>query len=191
MLITVANNKGGQGKTLLATLLAQYLASNPENVKKVFCLDLDRTQQHFIDNMAKSGLSFVSGLDSAAKCPLCVVDTPPSLDDDVIRAVKMADVLVVPVVPCKHSAQNAANIAEIRERRDGLRVVLNQWDASLAQKQARSFLNDRGFRFYGIMPKYKRVAHNIDAGLDWRHDVFEEQTLEIIGILKGLLSGPA
>ncbi|MDR1741921.1 MAG: ParA family protein [Synergistaceae bacterium] len=188
MLIAVANNKGGQGKTLLATLLAQYLASNPANVRKMFCLDLDRTQLSFTDNMAASGLTFVNGLDSAAQCPLCVVDTPPSLDDDVIRAVKMADILVVPVVPCKHSAQSAAHIAEIRGRGDGLKMVINQWDASRAQQQARSFLKERGFRFYGVMPKYKRVGYNIDAGLDWQHDVSEKQALEIIGTLKGLLS---
>jgi cellulose biosynthesis protein BcsQ len=51
MLIVVANNKGGQGKTFIATLLAFCLAANPENEGRITCCDLDVSQRNFTDNL--------------------------------------------------------------------------------------------------------------------------------------------
>jgi cellulose biosynthesis protein BcsQ len=186
MLIVVANNKGGQGKTLLATLLTKYLLSNPENTGNILCCDLDRTQQNFKDNLATADIPIVSSLADISERLLCVVDTPPSLDKDVIQAIRGADVLIVPVILGKHSVQGVMRIAEIRESRD-LRLLVNQWDASAVQKQAEEFLAAQGFKFYGKIPKYKRLAYNIDAGIDWASGFPDDQAEKMADILNRLL----
>jgi len=186
MLIVVANNKGGQGKTLLATLLTKYLVSNPKNEGNILCCDLDRTQQNFKDNVTISGLPVVTSLANVADNLLCVVDTPPSLDRDVMQAIRSADILIVPVIPGKHSVQGVMRINEIRGQKD-LRLVVNEWDASTVQKQAEEFLTSQGFKFYGKIQKYKRLAYNIDAGLDWYSGFSDTQIKGIVDILNGLL----
>ncbi|GHV47079.1 hypothetical protein FACS1894204_09980 [Synergistales bacterium] len=181
MLIVVANNKGGQGKTLLATLLTKYLMSNPKNAGNILCCDLDLTQQNFKDNLTAESIPVVSSLADVAENLLCVADTPPNLSKDVMQAIRSADILIVPVILGKHSVQGAMRIAEIRGQRD-LRLVVNQWDASTVQKQAEEFLTAEGFKFYGRIPKYKRLAYNIDAGLDWHSGFSEDQAKKIVGI---------
>jgi MinD superfamily P-loop ATPase len=186
MLIVVANNKGGQGKTLLATLLTKYLLSNPKTEGNILCCDLDRTQQNYKDNLASTSLPVVTSIAEISNNLLCIVDTPPNLDKNVIQAIQTADVLIVPVVLGKHSVQGIMRIAEIRGKRD-LRIVVNEWDASIVQKQAEEFLISQEFKFYGKIPKYKRLAYNIDAGLDWYSGFPDSQVQKIIDILNDLL----
>jgi len=188
MIIVVANNKGGQGKTLLATLLTKYLVSNPKNEGNIVCCDLDSTQQNFKDNLADTDLPIVATMTEIPDKKLCVVDTPPSLDKDVMEATRIADILVVPVILGKHSVQGIMRVAEIRGKKD-LRIVANEWDASIVQKQAEEFLTEQNFKFYGKIPKYKRLAYNIDAGLDWYTGFPNTQIKKIAGILSELLKG--
>jgi MinD superfamily P-loop ATPase len=187
MLIVVVNNKGGQGKTLIATLLTKYLVSNPNNVGNILCCDLDRTQQNFKDNMAMSDLPVITEMADIDENLLCIVDTPPSLNKDVMQAIRGADILVVPVVLGKHSVQGVMRIAEIREKKD-LRMVINEWDASIVQKQAEAFLSEQGLKSYGKIPKYKRLAYNIDAGLDWYTGFTDAHVKKVAGIFNKLLA---
>ena len=186
MLVTVVNNKGGQGKTLLATLVTRYLLSNPDNSGNILCCDLDKTQQNFKDNLAGIDVPVITSLADIDEKLLCIVDTPPSLDKDVMQAVRSADILIAPVVLGKHSVQGVMRIAEIRGKKD-LRLVSNEWDSSIVQKQAEIFLAEQGFKIVGKIPKYKRLAYNIDAGLDWYTGFSEEQIKKIIGMLDRLL----
>jgi cellulose biosynthesis protein BcsQ len=186
MLIVVANNKGGQGKTLLATLLARYLVSNPNNEGNILCCDLDRTQQNFKDNLAVGDLPIITEMAGIDDNLLCIVDTPPSLNKDVMQAIRGADILIVPVVLGKHSVQGVMRIEEIREKND-LRMVINEWDASTVQKQAEAFLSAQGLKSYGKIPKYKRLAYNIDAGLDWYTGFPDALVKKVAGIFNELL----
>jgi cellulose biosynthesis protein BcsQ len=191
MLIVVANNKGGQGKTFIATLLTKYLASNPKNKGNILCCDLDRTQQNFKDNLADSNLPVVTSIENIDNSLLCIVDTPPNLDKDVMQAIRSADILIVPVILGKHAVQGLMRIAEIREKKDlrlkDLRLIVNEWGSSFVQKQGEEFLTEQKFKFYGKMPKYKRLAYNIDAGLDWYTGFSESQVKNITEILNDLL----
>jgi MinD superfamily P-loop ATPase len=187
MLIVIANNKGGQGKTLLATLLVKYFASNPENEGNIICCDLDKTQQNFKDNLNDMNIPVISSLGGIAKKLLCIVDTPPSLDKDVIYAIRNANILVVPVILGKHSVQGVMRVAEIRNK-DDLCIVANEWDDSTVQRQAEGFLNEQGFKFLGKLPKYKRLAYNIDAKLDWYTGFPETHIKKIVAIFDRLLT---
>jgi cellulose biosynthesis protein BcsQ len=185
MLIVVANNKGGQGKTMIATLLVKYLLSNPDNYGKIIGCDLDKTQQNFRDNITEHSIH-VESIDGVSSDTVCVIDTPPSLDKDTVNVVKIADLLIVPVILGKHSVQGVMRIAEIRGRKD-LRLLINEWDTSSVQKQAESFLIEQGLNIVGKIPKYKRLAYNLDAGLDWFVGFSETQINGIVDILNQLL----
>ena len=187
MLIVVANNKGGQGKTLVSTLLTKYLASNPENEGNILCCDLDQTQQNFKDNMTDVSCPVVSSIGDIGDQLICITDTPPSLSKDVMQAIRAADILIVPVVLGKHSVQGVMRVAEIRGRKGDLRLVANEWDASSVQKEAEEFLSEQNLTTYGKIPKYKRLAYNIDAGLDWYTGFPDKQIKKIVGVLDGLL----
>jgi cellulose biosynthesis protein BcsQ len=186
MLIVVANNKGGQGKTLVSTLLVKYLLTNPENAGRIVGCDLDMTQQNFKDNLTGSSIPVRQSFDDIPKDLACVVDTPPSLDENTIKAVKAADLLIVPVVLGKHAVQGVMRIAEIRGGMD-LRLLINEWDASIVQRQAESFLEEQKFNIVGKIPKYKRLAYNLDAGLEWFSGFPEAYAQIIAEILNKLL----
>ena len=72
MIITLANGKGGSGKTTLAVLLAHALA---ESGKAVSVLDLD--PQGTATNWLRESGSKVAMYDPARKYEAVFIDTPP------------------------------------------------------------------------------------------------------------------
>ena len=111
MVITVAQQKGGAGKTTLAANLATALASS----KRVAVLDIDPQQSlsrwHAIraartPTPATLGFSNLAGWRLAAELDrlkrehdVVLVDSPPQIDADARRAVRGADLVLVPVQP--------------------------------------------------------------------------------------------
>lgn len=99
--ILVANPKGGSGKTTLATNLAGYLASLG---RQVVLADLDR-QQSSMGWLKRrpSQLPSIHGHGGARKVgqpDWLVIDSPAGLHGDKLNeAVKLADLVVVPVQP--------------------------------------------------------------------------------------------
>jgi cellulose biosynthesis protein BcsQ len=163
MKIVVANNKGGQGKTLLAILMIQYLTRRG---RAITACDLDRTQLNLTDCLQESTIKVFTRFDDISDDSLCVVDTPPYLDEALMNVIKRADRLVVPITLGKHAVQGVSRIAELRGKQD-TKFVINAYDDSTIQKQAKEFLAGQGFKFVGIIPRYKRLAYNIDCGLPW------------------------
>jgi spore coat protein CotF len=68
-----------------------------------------------------------------------------------------------------------------------LRLVINEWDSSTVQKEAEEYLIAQEFKAYGKIPKYKRLAYNIDTGLDWYTGFPNSQIKKILEILNALL----
>lgn len=111
VVITVAQQKGGAGKTTLATNLATALAAS----RRVAILDID--PQHSLQRWntlrlardpvpAKITFSDLAGwrlpseLDRLRReHDAVVVDSPPQVDSDARRAIRAADLVVVPVQP--------------------------------------------------------------------------------------------
>ncbi|WP_287988098.1 ParA family partition ATPase [Acidiphilium sp.] len=109
--IAVAQQKGGAGKTMLATQLGVALGMT----RRVGLLDID--PQGSLGAWARlraanakaradlvvesvSGWRLANTLDAMRRdCDLLVIDTPPVLDSDARRAIRGADLVLVPLNP--------------------------------------------------------------------------------------------
>ena len=110
LVITVAQQKGGAGKTMLAANLATALAAR----HRVILLDIDPQRSlarwHALrtarGNLPAIGFSDVSGwrvkgeLDRLSReADVVIVDTPPQIDSDAARAIRASALVLIPVQP--------------------------------------------------------------------------------------------
>jgi chromosome partitioning protein len=139
IVITVAQQKGGTGKTTLAANLAAALAPT----RRVALLDIDPqkslTRWHAI-RTSRDGqtpaltFSDVSGWRLAAELDrlkrahdMVLIDSPPQIDTDARLAIRGADLVLVPVQPSPPdvwAAQGTLSLAAAEKR--PARVVLNR-----------------------------------------------------------------
>ncbi|MBU6498591.1 MAG: AAA family ATPase, partial [Rhodospirillales bacterium] len=141
VVITVAQQKGGAGKTMLAASLASALAAT----RRVALLDIDpqRSLAHW--HRLRGGqavpaisLSDVSGWRLPAELDrlraghdVLIVDSPPQIDTDARVAVRAADLVLVPLQPSPPdlwAAEGTLRLAA-EERRPAL-LLLNRAPAS-------------------------------------------------------------
>ena len=142
VVITVAQQKGGAGKTMLAANLAAALSAG----RRVAVLDIDPQRSlarwHGLRS-ASSGpaaitLSELSGWRLPAEIErlrkshdFLIVDSPPQLDTDAKLAIRAADLVVVPLQPSPPdlwAAEGTLKLA-LGEKRPA-RLVLNRTPAS-------------------------------------------------------------
>ncbi len=137
VVITVAQQKGGAGKTTLAANLAVAFAAH----RRVALLDID--PQHSLArwhalrmarNVAPFGFSDVSGWRLANELDrlrgshdVLIVDSPPHIDTDARLAVRSADLVLVPVQPSAPDLWAAAGTLKLAaDERRPARIVLNR-----------------------------------------------------------------
>ena len=143
VVITIAQQKGGAGKTMLAANLAAAVATG----RRTALLDIDPQRSlarwHAIraarpNPCAAIAFSEISGwrlgneLDRLRRdYDLVVVDTPPHIDTDSRRAIRIADLVLVPVQPSAPdlwAAEGTLALSAAEKRRAML--VLNRAPAS-------------------------------------------------------------
>jgi chromosome partitioning protein len=142
IVITVAQQKGGAGKTTLAANLAAAFAG----ARRVAVLDIDpqrslarwhrlRTARGDAAPLAFTDLSgwrLANELERLRRdCDLVLVDSPPQLDTDARLAVRGADLVLVPVQPSPPDLWAAeGTMALARAERRPARLVLNRAPAA-------------------------------------------------------------
>jgi chromosome partitioning protein len=137
--ITVAQQKGGTGKTTLVANIAAAMAAG----RRVAVLDTDPQRSlarwHSLRaarNGAASGISFggVSGwriggeLDRLRRNhDLILIDSPPQIDTDAKIAIRAADLVLIPVQPSPPDLWAAeGTLALAASERRTIRIVLNR-----------------------------------------------------------------
>ena len=138
LVITVAQQKGGAGKTMLAANLAAAWAGSA----KIAIFDIDPqkslTRWHFLRSqkpgLAKITLSDASGwrlageLERLARdATIVIIDTPPQIESDALRAVRAANLVLLPVQPSPPdlwAAEGTLALAAAEKKKVGL--VLNR-----------------------------------------------------------------
>ena len=139
--ITVAQQKGGSGKTTLTTHLACELAARGE---RVALIDLDPQgslgrwfmQRYDRETGLKGDITFTTASPwgipleikkLGADHDVVLIDTPPKIDSDLRPALKAADLVVVPVSASQVDLWATEGVLELAAR-DGHRplVVLNR-----------------------------------------------------------------
>jgi len=142
LILTIAQQKGGAGKTMLAANLAAAWAPR----HRVTLLDIDpqrslsRWHKLRTPGLAPIGFSDVSGwrlrgeLDRlATSADILIVDTPPQIDSDSAGAVRAAALVLIPVQPSMPdlwATEGTVKLATAERRRVAL--VLNRSPARSA-----------------------------------------------------------
>lgn len=142
VIITVAQQKGGAGKTTLAANLAATLAGT----NRVAVLDIDPQRSlarwHALRAARKSAapihLSDLSGWRLAGEIDrlrkshdILIVDSPPQIDSDARAAIRAADLVLIPVQPSPPdlwAAEGTLKLAAAERRRT--RILLNRAPAA-------------------------------------------------------------
>jgi chromosome partitioning protein len=139
LVITVAQQKGGAGKTMLAANLAAVLATR----QKVCLLDIDPQRSlmrwHALRESQSKPLpaitfSDVSGwrlkleIDRLKKThDVVIVDSPPQIDTDAKLAIRSADLVLVPLQPTPPDLWAAeGTVALATSEKRPVRLVLNR-----------------------------------------------------------------
>ena len=158
VVITVAQQKGGSGKTMLAANLAAWLAGG----KSTAVLDIDpqhslarwhRLRAAHAPAPAPVALSDVSGWRLAGELDrlrreheIVLVDTPPVVDSDARRAIRAADLVIVPLQPSASDLWAAEGTFQLAaEEKRPVCVVLNRVPAAGKQRaEMLHALHERG-----------------------------------------------
>ena len=153
VVITVAQQKGGAGKTTLAANLAVALAMGPEGARKVALLDADPQKSLArwqglrgarggngvgIDFVAVAAWRIGIELARIARAhDVVVIDSPPQIETDARQAVRAANLVLVPLQPSPPDLWAAEGTLKLAasERRPA-RLVLNRAPAGVRLRAA-------------------------------------------------------
>ncbi|HET9147927.1 MAG TPA: ParA family protein [Acetobacteraceae bacterium] len=178
-IIAVAQQKGGAGKTMLVSQLGVALAMG----RRVALLDIDpqgsltawfrlrgaaKRAQAPVSLESVAGWRLVRTLDAlAAAHDLVLIDTPPVLDADARRAIRAADMVLVPLNPAPPdywAAEGTLKLASEEKRR--IALVFNRAPAaSRLRKEMEAKIRARGIELLPALGNRAAYANAFADGL--------------------------
>jgi len=156
-IITIAQQKGGSGKTTLAANLAVSFSLNRK--LKTTILDADpqgslgkwfiqRESKLKDKNLIKMKTSSLWGVQYESnslkdKTDMIIVDTPPKIDADGRPAIQIADLILIPVSPSQVDFWATESIIDLAQReKKKILVVINRANAkSRLLNEAKQFIS--------------------------------------------------
>jgi len=156
-IITIAQQKGGSGKTTLAANLAVSFSLN-RNLKTTI-LDADpqgslgkwfiqRESKLKDKNLIKMKTSSLWGVQYESnslkdKTDMIIIDTPPKIDADGRPAIQIADLILIPVSPSQVDFWATESIIDLAQReKKKILVVINRANAkSRLLNEAKQFIS--------------------------------------------------
>ncbi|MBQ6664090.1 MAG: ParA family protein [Synergistaceae bacterium] len=181
--VTVWNYKGGVGKTTISLILAEIAARKG---LKVLAIDLDKQRNLSamleLTNAPFSSIQVTHTLnDSLADedFDFFVIDTHPAQNDDVLRALKFADIVLIPILCDYQSVINLAEtfnfaysaglgkeqVALVKNCITGLRII---FDIEAA-------INRHSYPVAGRLPRCNTILRNLATGSRWDRGFHENQ----------------
>ena len=175
MRVAFTNNKGGTGKTTYAGITAQIIAKSGV---KVVAVDLDHAQMHLS--------VFLTDVKDCPKVPIyrhlqdfksqeyqcIVIDTPPSMGEEALNAIKESDVVVVPINKDKTGLLGLQEI-ERHIGREKIIVVTSQWKPERIRSHAKLYEALEGFGYKDAIniPENALIIDNRDNNLFWSYRI--------------------
>lgn len=203
MIITIANAKGGTGKSALAYLIAHHLHDEKKNV---VCVDSDTTQFSFrlsmtpTQNLNDEPILEFKKLGSILKNKdqyensYVVIDTSPSLNEDTKTAIKSADLVIVPTLLTPPVIKQTLDFAKLIKD-NGLTYLIipnlatrhNFETQQKALEMLQSVKND--FSVYDdVLYSFENLKKNIaNASADWSKGLLLDQWKNISKFLSAVI----
>ena len=173
--VTIWNYKGGVGKSTIAHILAQI---GVQRGQKVLAIDLD--EQRNLEKTLRLSASLYPSIEVRRELKkgseeedfnLYVIDTHPTKSADVIKALKFADIILVPVLGEYHSLINLREVwdyvisAGVGEGQ--IAIVKNCMDNSRLTAEVEELLSEYGYATAGRLPRSKVLLRNLASGVNW------------------------
>lgn len=142
MLIAIAQQKGGVGKSLIATQLAEWLALSTGQPVALLDTDTQGTARQW-GSIGNPSCDVIAGRvadagELAGRYDAVVIDTAPRLDADQRRALATADLILVPVTPGAADLWALAPVLELIEAVQAIRPV--RWSAIVNRADSRRLI---------------------------------------------------
>ena len=192
--VTVWNYKGGVGKSTISLILSEIGA---EKGLKVLAVDLD--EQRNLTETLKLSASLFPSIEIRTELKnsyadedydLFLIDTHPSMNEKVEKALKFADIVLVPVLGDYHSLVNLSAvfdyISEIGVGREQAAIVKNVMSSLKMNHEVEEVLSEQGYLTAGRLPRCNALLRNIASGYKWDKYLREKQRLHFMRLYENL-----
>jgi cellulose biosynthesis protein BcsQ len=182
MIVSVANNKGGTGKTHWAVALLWYLSMNASDATKerIVACDFDQAQLCLSSVLStnKKWLhipmiepTFAAMAAANDEGKIVIADTPP-LTFKYKELVEASNTVVIPVFPDQHGVLGFQRLMSFAGDTKKIRPFINMWRDTSYKQQCAEYLANAFPEYRWLkVPNMEKVSKNIFNG-DENKDLF-------------------
>ena len=181
--VTLWNYKGGVGKSTLALILSQIAAMEG---LKVLAVDLD--PQRNLSETLKLSASLFPSIDvrtilsdkfSEEDYSFYIIDTHPTMDKSVLKAIHFTDIVLVPVHGDLHSIINLSVVFDYLHKAgigsQQAAIVKNCMSNLKVNAEVEGVLDELKYPVAGRLPRCHTLLRNIASGDKWDKYLRENQ----------------